>query len=481
MASGALAGGMSSQSGVHVVLSRASAFGNETGALANGEFAPGPATLSFLADKARVLVIGAGGLGCELLKGLALSGFRRLHVIDLDTIDVTNLNRQFLFRAGDVGRMKAEVAAQFIMRRVPECRVEYDCCPIQDKSAEFFRQFSVIIAGLDNIKARRWLNSLLVSMVETDDEGNIQPESIIPLIDGGSEAFKGQARVILPRLTSCFECSMDSFPPQVHFPLCTVAETPRKPDHCIAYILFAIQRQLANADADVHHERFLQRFGSDKLDKDNAEHMHFIFEAALERAQRFKIEGVTYMLTMGVVKNIIPAVASTNAIIAGACVNECFKLLSWGSQTLNSYFMYTGDNGVYTYTFEYAKKEGCLVCDTQELRREVDPDMTLADFIESLTTDATLQLEKPSVGMVDKKLFMQAPEPLRRLLEPNLRKPMRELCASGDTLTVTDPVCHGLSVDVVVTFAAQDTDAAAPAAAAAAAPRAPSYGDVLIE
>lgn len=65
-----------------------------------------------LASQARVLMVGAGGIGCELLKNLVLTGFGEIHVVDLDTIDLSNLNRQFLFRHEHIKKSKALVRLQ---------------------------------------------------------------------------------------------------------------------------------------------------------------------------------------------------------------------------------------------------------------------------------------------------------------------------------------------------------------------------------
>jgi NEDD8-activating enzyme E1 len=100
----------------------------------------------------------------------------------LDTIDVSNLNRQFLFRHSDVGKSKAEVAARFVEKRVKGVSITPHNCKIQDKDEDFYMQFNIVICGLDSIEARRWINSTLVDLV---DEEN--PESLKPLIDGGTE------------------------------------------------------------------------------------------------------------------------------------------------------------------------------------------------------------------------------------------------------------------------------------------------------
>ena len=385
------------------------------------DFVPGPETISKL-ENAKVLVIGAGGLGCELLKDLALSGFKDIHVIDMDTIDVSNLNRQFLFRQADVGKSKAEVAAKFVQRRVPGVKITPYNGKIQDKDEDYYMQFQLIICGLDSIEARRWINATIVDMVDEESF-----ESLKPLIDGGTEGFKGQARVILPTLSSCIECQLSMHAPRAAVPLCTLATIPRQPQHCIEW---------------AHISAWPQERKDDTLDMDEPEHVSWLYTKALARAQEYGIQGVTYALTQGVVKNIIPAIASTNAIIAAACTNEAIKIATSCAPYLNNYMQYTGDseNGLYTYTFEYEKSETCQVCGTTTKVMEVDGDMTLEDFLAGLAERAESQLKKPSIRSADNRsLYLQSPPSLEQQTRPNLSKKLSELIGDGDEVGITDP------------------------------------------
>ena len=91
-----------------------------------------------------------------------------------------------------------------------------------------------------------------------------------------------------------------------------------------------------------------------------------IYENALERAKKFNIEGVTYNLTLGVIKNVIPAIASTNALIAASTTMEALKLLTGCSTPLNNYFMYMGHEGLYASTTLYEKNPNCKICDLKK-------------------------------------------------------------------------------------------------------------------
>jgi ubiquitin-activating enzyme E1 C len=295
----------------------------------------------------QVLVVGAGGLGCEILKNLALCGIKHIFVVDLDTIELSNLNRQFLFRQKDIGRFKSEVACEFIKRKYPDIEIKSSCKKIQEFSDEFFRRFHLIIGGLDNIEARSYINQKVHDLVEFDEEGNPDPATVIPFIDGGTEGFRGQTKVIIPYKTSCFDCAQELINTNRNtYAMCTIAENPRVPEHCIEYA-FTIEWKK-------HHDKV--------VDKDSIEDVEWIYKTALERAKKYKIEGVTYNLTLGVIKNIIPAIASTNSLIAASTVMEALKIWAGFSKRLDNYFMYMGHEGLYSSTFEYGKNEKCHTC-----------------------------------------------------------------------------------------------------------------------
>lgn len=398
--------------------------------LAHEDFGPGDDTKEFLQTQCKVLIIGAGGLGCDLVKNLALSGFKDIHIIDMDTIDTSNLNRQFLFRDKDVGKSKSQTAADFVNQRVPGVKVTAHMCAIQEKDEGFYKGFNIVICGLDSVEARRWINSQLISICQLDENGEADLSTMIPYIDGGTEGFKGQARVIMPRVSSCYECTLDLLPPQVTYPMCTLASTPRLPEHCIEYIIEKTWSETNNKEGISDDE---------KIDGDNPNHIKWIFAKATERANQFGIRGVTYRLTQGVVKHIIPAIASTNAIIASACTNEALKLATLLARSMDDYMLYNGNEGIYTYTYKNEKREGCPVCGAPPpISMTVSPDTTVEQWRDSLAEDPRFRFKNSSIRMTGKTIYMPNVKMIEEATRGNLAKKMSEVIPDGSELSVTD-------------------------------------------
>lgn len=371
---------------------------------------------------APVLCIGAGGLGCEILKNLYLSGCTNIHVIDMDTIDLSNLNRQFLFRTKDIGQSKAHTAAAFINSRAGSPIVTAYHCAIQDMDDAFYRQFAIVISGLDSITARRWINGKLVGLVELDMGGDPIVETVIPLIDGGTEGFLGHCKVIVPRFNSCFECMMPLFPPQTSFPLCTLQATPRTPEHCIIWAKIIAWPEQSPFGKDV------------SIDFDNPDHTQWLYECSAARAAAFNIQGVDPKLVKGVAKGIIPAIASTNAMIAAQCVNEAVKYLTEYAANLEDYALNYGNEGCILNTQTLDRDPHCIVCGDCTIVYRAEIANTLSDLVAWL--GETMQMQQPSI-MYDYPLLMFGA--LYHKYASNLDILLLQLVPANAKLTVMDP------------------------------------------
>ncbi len=145
---------------------------------------------------ATIMVVGAGAIGNELIKDLTLLGIGRILIYDMDSIEHTNLTRSVLYRAKDVGRYKAEVAAERAREINPDVKTKaFISNIIDDVGLGVFRRMDVVLGGLDNREARLAINQACYKVNK-------------PWIDGAIEALNGFARVFTPPEGACYECTM---------------------------------------------------------------------------------------------------------------------------------------------------------------------------------------------------------------------------------------------------------------------------------
>ncbi|KAA3482327.1 SUMO-activating enzyme subunit 2-like [Gossypium australe] len=462
--------------------------------------------------RAKVLMVGAGGIGCELLKTLALSGFQDIHIIDMDTIEVSNLNRQFLFR-------QSHVARDAVLRFRPNISITPYHANVKEScfNVDFFKEFDVVLNGLDNLDARRHVNRLCLA-------------ADIPLVESGTTGFLGQVTVHLKGKTECYECQPKPAPKT--YPVCTITSTPSKFVHCIVWakdLLFAklfgdknqendlnvrssdtanlsehsedvfecrkdedierygrriydhvfghnIEVALSNEETwknrnkprpiyskDVLPEEQTKENGNEEkgcaaddvsamdignltFDKDDQLAVEFVTAAANIRASSFGIPLHSLFEAKGIAGNIVHAVATTNAIIAGLIVIEAIKVLQKDN---NNYRM--------TYCLEhpsrklllmpvepYEPNRSCYVCSETPLSLEVNTQRSkLRDFVEKIIK-AKLGMNFPLI-MQGASILYEVGEDLEEdmvaIYAANLEKALSELpspVTSGSVLTVED-------------------------------------------
>lgn len=212
----------------------------------------------------KVFLVGSGAIGCEMLKNWALMGLGsgpegNIFITDNDSIEKSNLNRQFLFRSGDVGKQKSDVAAIAAVTINPDLAGKI--VSKQDKVGpetenifddDFWNNLDFVTNALDNVEARTYVDRRCVFFKK-------------PLLESGTLGTKGNVQVVYPYLTESYSSSQD--PPEKSIPLCTLRSFPNKIDHTIAWAKSLFQGYFADACENVNLYLSQPNFSQSTLEK----------------------------------------------------------------------------------------------------------------------------------------------------------------------------------------------------------------------
>ena len=158
----------------------------------------------------KVLMVGAGGLGSPVAVYLALAGVGTIGLVDFDTVDLSNLQRQILHQNDDIGRPKVVSARETLNAYNPDVKVNLHELPLtSDNALEIISQYDIVVNGADNFPARYLVNDACVFLKK-------------PLVDGSILLFEGQATTYLPG-KGCYRCLFPKPPPPGLVPSCAEA------------------------------------------------------------------------------------------------------------------------------------------------------------------------------------------------------------------------------------------------------------------
>ncbi|KAH7476625.1 Ubiquitin-like modifier-activating enzyme 1 [Phytophthora ramorum] len=198
-----------------------------------------------------LFLVGAGAIGCEMLKNWAMMGVASnkngiIHITDMDTIEKSNLNRQFLFRSKDVQQAKSSVAARAIKDMNPDVNVQAYVSRVGAESEDqfnddFFESLSGVCTALDNVEARLYMDQRCLFYG-------------LPMFESGTLGTKGNTQVVVPHKTENYGASRD--PPEKSIPICTLKNFPNAIEHTLQWARDWFEGEFFQAPSDVN--RYLE-------------------------------------------------------------------------------------------------------------------------------------------------------------------------------------------------------------------------------
>jgi ubiquitin-activating enzyme E1 len=201
-----------------------------SGSRYDGQIAVFGATFHAKVENLRYFLVGSGAIGCEMLKnwvmmGLGVGQGGGIYITDMDTIEKSNLSRQFLFRDTDIGKAKSTAAASAVMRMNPAVNIVAHEARVGPETEEtfddlFWENLSGVCNALDNVQARLYVDQRCVYYMKS-------------LLESGTLGTKGNTQVIVPNLTECYSSSRD--PPEKSIPICTLKNFPYQIEHTLQW------------------------------------------------------------------------------------------------------------------------------------------------------------------------------------------------------------------------------------------------------
>ncbi len=372
--------------------------------------------------KSTVIIFGVGGLGTEIAKNLAMAGVGTIHLVDMDTIEYSNLNRQILFDEASEGEPKAKIAAKNLKKINPFGNYIWHFTALEDLDPHIYESADIYISGLDSVNARKELNRRAVHNSKI-------------LIDGGTTTYYGHVYSYIPGQNACLACDPMREQERETLAACTLVGIPRKRIHCL------LKGQL------YFESKFNRPPDTENIDEMNVviEYANNLVDKHFSGSKKFGIDEAVQQID-----HHDPTIITINAVIASLQSQEALKALHHIHGSVlgfvnQQYCIYNGLIGKFYY-MDKPRNKKCEICGENAalLEKITLPSTSTVDNLLYILKHRGYQFDEeflPGVYRIDQK-EMDVIDASQTLKEISLR--------SGETLFIPNLGKNGKEIDIYV-------------------------------